>query len=411
MESLKSTKTVKKKNNSGQLLSLLVLISVLPLYGLYIHSPNPHQTSNIYKSFQQDFETANTLANASLFEESNQVLWTLFSESLVEKEKLLVLELIRRNSRKSGQLGELLKALYFIQAYDPREEQLKYQKELFDTLSKTGREKDASLYLQAKSGLNKQVVGTGSSQLVIASLANEEIYQSELDRFILENPQFKTKKSEGLVQLIIRRILKRKSLGLLEESDFQQKVDSFIEEMRITEFLKRELSTHEPTEIELRSFYEANKSDYNYPAGIRLAHIMLYESDQQVLQKISKNPPSSRKDFEDLASQFSRSLSKINRGVLSEWVVSDNLPTEGNFEGIWQFLQNSSMGFTGPFKSRRGTHYFWIIDKRSASTNSYEQILDELRNKYTSERSNQIQEQYFKKLITDQQVKIFHERM
>ena len=60
------------------------------------------------------------------------------------------------------------------------------------------------------------------------------------------------------------------------------------------------------------------------------------------------------------------------------------------------------MGFTGPFKSRRGTHYFWIIDKRSASTNSYEQILDELRNKYTSERSNQIQEQYFKKLITDQ---------
>ena len=129
------------------------------------------------------------------------------------------------------------------------------------------------------------------------------------------------------------------------------------------------------------------------------------------MQKISKNPPSSRKGFEDLASQFSRSLSKINRGVLSEWVVSDNLPTEGNFEGIWQFLQNSSMGFTGPFKSRRGTHYFWIIDKRSASTNSYEQILDELRNKYTSERSNQIQEQYFKKLITDQQVKIFHERM
>jgi len=411
MESLKSTKTVRKKNNTGQLLSLLAFVAVLPLYGLYFHSPGMIKTARSYDNFKQDFEAANTLYQSSLYFESNQSLWALFSENIVESEKLMVLELIRRNSKKSGRLKELLRALYFIQAYDPEEKRSKYQKELFETLKKVGKDKDANLYLEAKSGLNKKQVATGSSQLVIASVGNEEVYQAELDRFILENPQFSEKKSEGLVQLIIRRILKRKSLILMEESDFQQKLDNFALEMRIAEYLKRELSASDPTEMELKSFYEVNKNDYNYPAGLRVAHILLYESDLQALQKLENQPPKSKNEFEELAKKLSRSLNKVNGGVLSDWVIDDDIPTEGNFAGVWQFLQNGSTGFHGPFKSRRGSHYFWIYEKRETSTNSYEQILTELRNRYVDERSKQIQEQYFKQLISDQQVKIFHERM
>lgn len=411
MDSTKSTKIVKKKNNSPQLLILLVFISVLPLYGLYLHSPTTNPQSVTYNNFQQDFETANALFQASLHSESNQALWVLFSQDISVKDKLMVLELIRRNSRKSNRLGELLKALYYIQAYDPNEESLKYQKELFDTLNKIGREKDANLYLQAKSGLKKQLVNSGSSQLVIASVENEEVYQAELDRFIQENPQFKEKKSEGLVQLIIRRILKKKSLDLLNESEFQKKVDNLVEEMRITEFLKRELSTQEPTEVELRSFYELKKSDYNHDAGVRLLHMMLHDTDEQALLRLATNPPSSKKDFEEMVNKMSRSLSKVRNGAISEWVVNDNLPNEGDFEGLWDFLQKSSKGFNGPFKSRRGSHYFWILEKRDASSRSYEQVSKELRARYINERSIQIQEQYFKNLITDQKVQIFHERM
>ena len=58
MDSIKSTKIVKKKNNSAQLLSLLVFISVLPLYGLYLHSPTTNPQSVTYNNFQQDFETS-----------------------------------------------------------------------------------------------------------------------------------------------------------------------------------------------------------------------------------------------------------------------------------------------------------------------------------------------------------------
>ncbi len=411
MEASKSTKTVRKKNTSGQLLSLLAFLSVLPLYGLYFHLPNTPQNFVVYENFQQDFEAASTLSQAALYTESNEALWALLYEAIGQKEKLMVLELIRRNARKSDRPRELLKTLYIIQAYDPEEAQLKYQKELFDTLKKIGKDKDASLYLQAKSGLNKKAVNSGSAQLVIASIGKEEVYQADLDRFVQENPQFESKKSEGLIQLIIRRILKRKSLGLLEDSDFQEQLENLAQEIRIKEFLKRELSTQEPTEMELRAYYEANKNDYNHPAGVRLAHLLLFDKDKQALRQIEKNPPESQKDFEALVSQFSRSLNKVRGGVLPDWVISDDLPTEGNFNGVWDFLQKRSVGFHGPFNSRRGTHYFWIFDQRSASYNEYDKVLDELKRKYASERSKQIQEQYFKRLIVDQQVQIFHERM
>ncbi len=411
MEASKSTKTVRKKNTSGQLLSLLAFLSVIPLYGLYFHLPNTPQNLAVYANFQQDFDAASRLSQAALYAESNEALWALLYEAIGEKEKLMVLELIRRNSRKSDRPRELLKTLYIIQAYDPEEVQLKFQKELFDTLKKIGKDKDASLYLQAKSGLNKKPVNSGSAQLVIASIGKEEVYQAELDQFVQENPQFESKKSEGLIQLIIRRILKRKSLGLLEESDFQQQVENLAQEIRIKEFLKRELSTQEPTEMELRAYYEANKNDYNHPAGVRLAHLLLFDKDKQALRQIEKNPPESQKDFEVLVAQFSRSLNKVRGGVLPDWVISDDLPTEGNFNGVWDFLQKRSVGFHGPFKSRRGTHYFWIFDQRGASYNEYDKVLDQLKLKYASERSKQIQEQYFKRLIIDQQVQIFHERM
>ncbi len=411
MEPIKSTKIVKKRNTSGQLLSLLAFLSILPLYGLYFYLPFTKTDSPAYRNFQQDFDAANSLSRATMYLESNQALWSLFSRNIEDEKKLTVLELIRRNSRKSNQLGELLKVLYLIQAHDPKEEYVKYQKELFDTLKKLGRDKDASLYLQAKSGLKKQSVTSGSSQLVIANIGNEEVYQADLEQFINENPQFEDKKSEGLVQLIIRRILKRKSLFILEDTDFLKKLDLFSEEMRITEFLKRELSTHKPTDLELRSYFEANKSDYNHPAGVRLVHLLLFEKDEQVLQKIETMPPASQEQFKELVVDFSRSLNKIRSGILPDWITGDNLPTEGNFEGLWEFLRNCSLGLNGPFRSRRGVHYFWIFDKRDATINTYEQVLDKLNKKYTSERSKQIQEQYFKGLIRDQQVQIFHERM
>ena len=100
-----------EKNNSAQLLSLL-FISVLPLYGLYLHSPttNPQSVSiiifnRILRQRMRSFKLLHT--------ESNQALWVLFTQDISVKDKLMVLELIRRNSRKSNRLGELLKALYY----------------------------------------------------------------------------------------------------------------------------------------------------------------------------------------------------------------------------------------------------------------------------------------------------------
>ena len=66
--------------------------------------------------------------------------------------------------------------------------------------------------------------------------------------------------------------------------------------------------------------------------------------------------------------------------------------------------------FNGPFKSRRGSHYFWILEKRDANSSPMNRFPRSYE-RGTLTTLMQIQEQYFKNLITDQKVKIFHERM
>ena len=411
MEAIKSTRTVKKKNNSAQLLMLLVFLSVIPLYGLYFKKSVSEIDPLIDSSFQSAFDAATSLSQIGLFGESNQILWSLFSKVSDNQRKLMTLELIRRNAGKNGSPKELLRSLYLIQSIDPQEKESKYQKELFDTLKAMGKDKDASLYLQAKSGLKKDAVNTGSAQQVIASVGSAEVYRSELDSFIVENPQFQGKTSEALMQLIIRRVLKRRSLGLLQEEAFKRKLDNFVVEMRVAEYLKRELSMQDPTQMELEAYFALKRDEYNHGAGVQLSHLLLHESDNDVLEKLKSNPPQSIDEFSSIARQHSRSLNKVRAGVINDWVGTDELPTEGTFNGLWEYLKDSTAGFNGPFKSRRGLHYFWIKEKRDAQSKSFDEIKDKLTSRYKTERAKEIQDNYFKKLITSEQVQIFHERM
>lgn len=411
MEIVKSTKTVKKKNSSGPFLTLLVLIAVLPLYGLYFQASQQMINSTDSMDFNQNFEAATSLSQIGLLQESNQALWSLLHKASGVQHKLMVLELIRRNASKSNQLEQLLHSLYLIQAFDPDERESRYKTELFDTLKKMGKDKDASLYLQAKSGLVKRSVNSGSAQEVVASVRQEEVYRSELDEFMVDNPNFKGKSSEALAQLIIRRVLKKKSLPLLEDQVFQKQLENLSVDMRVSEFLKRELKTQEPTALELTAYYEIKKAQYNHAAGARVAHLMLNSTDDQILKKLQEQPPQTLDQFKSMTRQHSRSLNKIRGGSIPDWVESDELPTEGTFEGLWEYLKNQSVGFNGPFTSRRGLHFFWIEDKREAASKSFEEVKDDLLIQYRTERSKQIQENYFKELINAEQVQIFYERI
>ena len=42
-----------------------------------------------------------------------------------------------------------------------------------------------------------------------------------------------------------------------------------------------------------------------------------------------------------MVNKMSRSLNKVRNGAISEWVVNDNLPNEGDFEGLWDFYKKA----------------------------------------------------------------------
>ena len=82
------------------------------------------------------------------------------------------------------------------------------------------REKDANLYLQAKSGLKKQLVNSGSSQLVIASVERRGLSS----RTILHSKRNLSRKSQELGTVNHTTDFEEKILDLLNESEFQKKL-------------------------------------------------------------------------------------------------------------------------------------------------------------------------------------------
>jgi len=406
MDEVKQTRKIKTNQSSRAqgFLTLLVLFALIPLYGLYfLPAPKPAQ---VLPQFSEWRSAAMELKRVGQYEEAARILEKVYENSITSKSRLEILHVLKEIHTRGRDWKSLLTVLYKIQSLDPSETGGSYKKDIYETLQRLGKDKDASLYLKARTSLHSTKAPTQGSDVVIASIEGEEIYTRDLGERGGGNAAERLKL---LTQLVINRILKKESMGLMEDQDFLAEADRVLEEMRIAKFLDRKLSVQKISEFDLKNFYHSHLYLWNYPNGVQVSHIQL--KSQEEVGEFQSNAPSSLESFESYAKQHSASLDKVRSGRVERYVESDSLPSIGTFPGLFDFLWKQKKGLCGPFPSRRGQHFFWVRSRRSALKSTFEEKKREVEKAYRKEFEDQFKEKYFRELLKAYDVKVFTDRL
>ncbi|MCO4783566.1 MAG: hypothetical protein KC646_14665 [Candidatus Cloacimonetes bacterium] len=408
MEEIKTKKMVKKKSGNGFLVLLNGLI-LLFVVGLFFKTPVSKAAVTTDKIDHQEFKSAAirlkskgfTLESADLFHRYYQ---TLFNPS--EKIKILsqLVDLYAFEHPK-----ETLKVLSLLESLDPEEKSSQYKKMTYDILKLMAKDKDAELYLKSATSMSKNIGTKGSKNLVVASIKGEEVYYSELENFAKDFPQ-KVENKDLISQLLVKKLLQKESEPLLQDPDFKSFASKSLSDLRVSFFMNKEMSKFEVSEFDLKNYYQANLFKYVYPKSYKLSHLLIKE-ETSVSQFLS-SPPKSLQEFESAVEQFSIDLNKNTQGKIEAWIQKDFIPLTGKVTGLMEFLENQKLSsLSSPLKSSKGTHFFWIHNKREAQDLKYESAKEMVKRAYKQEHQQNFQQEYFTKLFKKYEVVLHEDRL
>lgn len=144
-------------------------------------------------------------------------------------------------------------------------------------------------------------------------------------------------------------------------SDWKEALSEKILQKKVFATLLKDVA--EPTEEEMRSFYNSNKEQFKFPAQVRLRQVVLNDEDtaQRIFHTID-----SKTNFEELAKKFSTSPDAKNGGDTG-WI------DEGALD-IFDKALNMKVGQrSGVMKSAYGFHIFEVTGKKPEGTLTFEE--------------------------------------
>jgi hypothetical protein len=387
------------------LLTLVVLFSVLPLYGLYLQEGGSEIRT--LTPLAELKSAAVSLKRVGAFKEASELFWRIYENSPDPSVRLEILQALRELYQQERNHNDLLRVLYLIQALDPSEERITYRKQIYDVLGRLGKDKDASLFLNAQSGLKRANPDAGSSTLVVAQVKGEEIYYRDVEKILQGNA---AEKQQRLLEFIVHRILKSQSLELMKNPEFLSKAEGLVEELRVAEFLKQKLKKQETSEFDLKNYFQSHFYQWNYGRGFLTSHLML--ENQMEAEKLLAAKIMDLKGFEAYAKVHSKSLDRVISGSHSHWIEDDSIPQVGKFKNLFNFLTSQKKGeISHAFQSRRGIHFFWIRELREPKSSKLEDVYQEVASAYQKEFEKDFKQGYFRDLIRENQVRIYSDRI
>ncbi len=399
------TRKVSAPSLAQTLLILVVLLSILPLYGLYLKDNSGEQTGS--SPLHELKSAAVALKRVGAFKSAAGFLWSMYERTPEEANRLEVLQVLRELYQQERNHEDLLRVLYLIQALDPSESRVSYRKEVYETLGRLGKDKDASLFLKTQSGLKKSNPEQGSSNLVVAQVGGEEIYYRDVKDLLKGNA---AEKQQKLFEFIVQRILKSESMGLMQTPEFISQANDLVEELRVAQFLKQKFKKQEISEFDLKNYFQSHLYQWNHGKGYLVSHLML--SGEGKLKEYLDSEIKNRSEFEAYARAKSDSLDKIRSGIHTKWIEDDSIPQVGRFKGLFKFLESQAPGeVSSVFKSRRGQHFFWIRESRAPKSSQFADVRQEVYAAYQKEFEKQFKQDYFRELVRENQVRIYSDRL
>lgn len=191
---------------------------------------------------------------------------------------------------------------------------------------------------------------------------------------------------------------------LLASLKYKVQVDAYLESQGILHF--------EPTEEEIRSFYEQSKENYKKKERVKVRHILILVEDgadssekeaarqkaADILKKIK-----SGQDFAKLAEEHSGCLRSNKQGGELSFVEPGFMPPE--FDTVAFSLENGKT--SDIVETKFGYHILQVLEKDPAGYHSLDQARGFIKKSLEMEHVNRLRTEHVQKLRQQAKIEIF----
>lgn len=150
-----------------------------------------------------------------------------------------------------------------------------------------------------------------------------------------------------------------------------------------------------PTQDELREFYENTRSQYDHPEKVKIRHIFLApaqnegfqnpETAQKSLDDYRQQVLSGRVKFQDLAKKYSQDEQTKQQGGEIGWIDRGTLPKEME-DNIFGLKKGE---ITKPFKLQNGYDIAQIEDHKSAYKSTFAEVRVKVEEQYRKQKATE----------------------
>ncbi|MDY6950751.1 MAG: peptidyl-prolyl cis-trans isomerase [Thermodesulfobacteriota bacterium] len=254
----------------------------------------------------------------------------------------------------------------------------------------------------------------GSRDVVLATVNDSSIMQSELDRVMVEYKK-KTGKQEvtdqekqgALKSLVTRKLILQHApvQALKQDKHVMEQVREFERSIIIARFLKDQVGTHlTVTDEELRTFYKENLHRFSSPPKVKARHILVRtkEEAQEVKKRLGQG-----EEFSDLAKEYSIDLPMAKEGgTMGTIEKGKTLPV------LEKALFSLNVGETSDIvETTYGFHVLTVDQVIPAGFTPFEEVKDQLKTVVLRKKEAKAFDDMASKLEKDARIEIFKDRL
>ncbi|HBB28396.1 MAG TPA: hypothetical protein DC000_03940 [Clostridiales bacterium] len=225
---------------------------------------------------------------------------------------------------------------------------------------------------------------------------------------------------ENKKQLVEQLITKELLLEETGDSSSDQNEQHSLDELKINylyQILHQEEvdgKLTEPTETEIRQFYDKYKKEMITPASVKISFIWIdqglnKEKSEQALKKATEalSLLDSGTNFSEVAKNYSEDGTSETGGELDEWFYQGFLPPELEEEVFALTVGQTS----GIIDGGDGLYIIKVREKIDQKQKTYEESVEEIKNHLKEEKHNQIENELEKTLLDNANFTIYNKTL
>jgi peptidyl-prolyl cis-trans isomerase C len=270
---------------------------------------------------------------------------------------------------------------------------------IVEALEKLQRPQEARYELKQRTAVEESAGANDDLSPVVARIGEDYIRESDLDALMASLPPelAPMMKQPGvrdtlINQFVIQEMLYRKALreGTDKAPEVRQALDMMTKQIVVQHMLQSQvLDNAAVTEQDLKLYYEAHKNEFEEPASLAIDMVQL---------KDKENVESARKRLETAPEKT---------GIWLEQSFT-YIPEVGDAPEVVPMLFGMAQGVVSDVQTIEGKRYmFKVSEKKELSYVPFEDLKETLRNRYQSEKQQELTDAFIKNVYEAEDVEIY----